>query len=110
MSYLRSVEDSEKTRKGCINFLQSCLVDPYPDNGAIIARANEIAAELGGELLPPRMSRKYAMVKRILGYRLSRKLSTTVSDTRTFLKKNWDKSLYYLMAGPGQCAGLKAPR
>ena len=27
-------------------------MDPYPDNGAIIARANEIAAELGGRASP----------------------------------------------------------
>jgi hypothetical protein len=68
ISHLRSLEDSERTRAACIKFLQNRLLYFYPDKYGMVEKAEKLAQDLGGHLLPP----------------------------KTYIRKNWDRLIYEL--------------
>ncbi len=50
ISYLRSLEDSERTRAACVKYLQNWMIFFYPERMDIVAQAEQMAQELGGQL------------------------------------------------------------
>src|SRR6266404_3008554 len=68
IGYLRSLEDSERTRAACVSYLQSSLIYFYPEWLDIVRQAEEMAGDLGGQLEVPRMPWKYSWIETILGY------------------------------------------
>jgi len=68
IQYLRSFEDSERTRKACVTYLQNWLDSFYPERSDIIADLQSLAEQLGGALETPRLRRKYAWMAPILGF------------------------------------------
>jgi hypothetical protein len=53
ISYVREMEESERVRRACLTYLQSCLLYFYPEQHDILYEMKEIAATLGGKLNPP---------------------------------------------------------
>jgi hypothetical protein len=96
IGYLRSLEDSERTRSACLTFLQNTLIYFYPDHPAILKKANDLAEELGGELAPPVLRWKHSMLKGVLGWRLAKKVQPVMPLLRTMIVYNWDELLYNL--------------
>jgi glycosyltransferase involved in cell wall biosynthesis len=74
VQYLRSMEDSPRTRAACTQFLRNSLVFFYPDQEAILSEAEQLADELGGTLGVPPLPRKYALIQRLAGWRAARSL------------------------------------
>jgi len=50
VQYIRSLEDSERVRKACLNYLHTWYENFYPDRPDIIAELQSLAAELQGRL------------------------------------------------------------
>jgi glycosyltransferase involved in cell wall biosynthesis len=92
--YLRSLEESERTRTACLASLQRCLGYFYPDRSDIIEMARDVAAELGGELSVKEAIGNRARMERILGRRLTERVRSTVPKTKAWLAMNWDKLLF----------------
>lgn len=91
IDHLRSLEDSERTRTACVEFLQTGLIDFYPDHTRILERANHLAKELGGKLAPPALSWKYSLIKQLLGWRIAKRTLRLTRAIKVLILRNWDK-------------------
>jgi glycosyltransferase involved in cell wall biosynthesis len=96
INHLRSLEDSEITRSACLQFLQTGLIDLYPDQTAILEKANNLAKELGGELSAPALRWKYSIIKQALGWRMAKRAQRLIPMFKVMILRNWDKLLYNL--------------
>ncbi len=83
IKYLRSLEDSERTRRACLRYLQRWLTYFYAERPDLLCEVEELAAELGSELEPPRLSWKYAWIKSVFGWR------TAVRAQEWFRARRW---------------------
>lgn len=68
IGYLRAMEESPRVHNACVNFLQTSMLYFYPDYPEIVSQAQALASEMGGALVPPALSWKYAWMKRTLGW------------------------------------------
>ena len=91
VQYLRSLEDSPRTRAACIQFLRNSLVFFYPDQETILRQAEQLANELGGTLGVPRLPKKYALIRRLVGWQAARSLQVRVQNFRRELEIKVDE-------------------
>ena len=65
IGYLRSLEDSDRVRAACVNYLQTWLPELYPERLDLVEKAAQLAESLGGRLqVPPPLSWKYAWIEK----------------------------------------------
>jgi glycosyltransferase involved in cell wall biosynthesis len=94
VQYIRSLEDSERVRKACLNYLHTWYENFYPDRPDIIAELQSLAAELQGRLEEPRLRWKYAWMKPILGWKAAKWAQRMLPETKASLLKRWDKAMF----------------
>jgi hypothetical protein len=94
IGYLRSLEDSERTRAACITYLQDWLVCFYASRMDLVEEAQQIARQLGGKLDPPHLSWKYAWIRTLFGWPLARRAQVMLSGIKWGLIRRWDDMLY----------------
>src|SRR5215470_14389949 len=61
--YLRSLEESERVRKVCLNYMQAWYDHFYPERPDLAAELQGMAAEVQGRLEAPRLRWKYAWME-----------------------------------------------
>jgi glycosyltransferase involved in cell wall biosynthesis/peptidoglycan/xylan/chitin deacetylase (PgdA/CDA1 family) len=93
INYLRSLEDSPRTREACVAYLQRNLIIFYPERDDIASEAARRAEELGGELRPPELSWKYSWLKTALGWRVAKNTAIQLREFRWTLTKSLDKTI-----------------
>jgi glycosyltransferase involved in cell wall biosynthesis len=93
IKYLRSLVDGERARAACLRYLQGSLIHFYPEKAEIVQQANEMARDLGGQLVPPGLSWKYAWMKVIFGWRLAKHGQQVLLKLRWKMAKWWDKAV-----------------
>jgi glycosyltransferase involved in cell wall biosynthesis len=91
---LKSMEDSERTRNSCLKFLQSRVIDYFPDNYEIMAKAEKLARELGGILIRPEDSLKLYGTEKILGWRKKIMRTNIARKIKKSVLRNIDKLIY----------------
>lgn len=96
MQYLRSLEDSERTRGACLTYMQNWLGEFYPDRPDMVAELQKIAGQLGGKLETPRLRWKYAWISPILGWKTARWAQTTLPQCKASIQRAWDQKMYQL--------------
>jgi glycosyltransferase involved in cell wall biosynthesis len=96
MGYLRSLEDSERTKIACLTYMQNWLDNFYPERPDIVAELQGIATELHSELKPPRLRWKYAWIKPILGWKTAKWAQATLPQWKASLVGKWDEMNYWL--------------
>jgi hypothetical protein len=96
IGYLRSLDDSKRTRAACVKFLQTWLHNFYPDRLDIVKQAEQLAASLGGQLEMPRLRWKYAWIQRLFGFELAKRSSLFMPNLKWELIRAWDKMLFRL--------------
>ncbi len=89
--YLLQREDSGRTRAAALGHLQNCLIFFYPEEKEILARADDLAKDLGGCLTAPRLSSKYLLVKKLFGWTTSKRLVLTVPKLKKRVFGTYDK-------------------
>jgi hypothetical protein len=94
IQYLRSLEDSERIKAACVQYLQNWLIFFYPDMVAIVHRAQNAAHGLGGELKAPDLRWKYSWIKAIFGWGLARQSQVWLQSARLSMLRSWDKALF----------------
>lgn len=100
--YLRSLEDSERTRKACLNYLQSWYHNFYPERLDAVAELQALATELQGSLEEPHLRRKYAWMKPLLGWKTAKWAQMAVPQLRLSCMRRYDKLIYRWKAGRGE--------
>jgi glycosyltransferase involved in cell wall biosynthesis len=94
IQYLRSLEDSERVRAACLTYMQNWYHNFYSGRPDLAAELQRLAIELGGRLSPPRLRRKYAWIKPILGWKAADWVQKALPEVKISLLGRWDKAMY----------------
>lgn len=92
--YLRSLEESERVRKACLNYVQTWFDNFYPERPDIVAELQGLAAQLHGHLEVPRLRWKYAWMKPLFGWRAAKWAQMVFPQLRASFIRYWDKAMY----------------
>jgi glycosyltransferase involved in cell wall biosynthesis len=93
ISYLLSLEDSERTRAVCIKFIENWLFEFYPFRLDLAEQLKSIAAGLGREVGDPHLSWKYDWIVRHFGWRAGRKIQLLLPKMRRLSVIALDRAL-----------------
>ena len=93
IGYLRSLEDTPRTREACLAYLQRNLIHFYPERTDIVREAELKAKELGDELRPPQLSWKYAWLKKTFGWSVAKNTALQMREIRWSVMKSLDKTM-----------------
>lgn len=101
VAYLRSLEDSERVRSACLDYLQRWLVYFYPKRLDLAKELQELAASLGGKLADPRLSWKYDWIRKTLGWDMTRRAQTYLPQLKWLVVRSWDKTRFRMESRNG---------
>lgn len=108
IQYLRSLEDSQRTRAACIKYLQYYLFDFHPERPDLVAEIQNLARSLGGELSPVRLSWKYSWIQKILGWNAGKRATLMMPSIKGSALRQWDRICFLLEEGSqGRCVPLR---
>src|SRR5215475_2820918 len=68
IGYLRAREENQRVRAACVTCLQDWLPSFYPNRPDLVQEAQQLAAELGGQLSLPKASWKFAWIEKLFGF------------------------------------------
>jgi glycosyltransferase involved in cell wall biosynthesis len=94
--YLRSLEESERVRKACLDYLQRFYIHVYPERPDLMAELQVLAAELEGRLEEPELCWKYSWVQPIFGFKAAKLAQMTLPQFKASLLRRWDKAMYFM--------------
>ncbi|MGE5710138.1 MAG: glycosyltransferase family 2 protein [Nitrospira sp.] len=80
--YLLALENSERTRRACVNYLQSFMPFFYPEGEGVLHKVQALASQLGGQLTVPQVSWKRALLSRIIGSKTTKKVMIRCAKTK----------------------------
>jgi glycosyltransferase involved in cell wall biosynthesis len=93
IGYLLSLEDSPRVRRACITYLETWLIHFYPNRPDLVARVQQLARTLGGEVRPPQLSWKYDWIRRLFGWPAAKQAQITYNEFKAVLVGTWDRLL-----------------
>lgn len=96
VQYLRLLEESERTRKACLNYLQTWYPNFHPGRPDLASEVRALAANLGGQIEAPRLHWKYAWMKPLFGWQAATRAQDIVPEFKTACLRRWDKVMYRL--------------
>jgi glycosyltransferase involved in cell wall biosynthesis len=96
ISYLLSLEDSERTRGACLIFLENILWYFYPGKKELQIKVHNLAKQFGVERLNMRESRKYLLVGKIFGWHTAKIIRNILYGPKIFASRNLDRLFYIL--------------
>jgi glycosyltransferase involved in cell wall biosynthesis len=99
VGYLRSLEESERVRTACLTYVQNWLEFFYPERPDLVEQLQSIAAELGGHLQEPRLRRKYAWMKPIVGFEKAKRAQMILPQMKASVVRGLDRAMYKLEGG-----------
>jgi glycosyltransferase involved in cell wall biosynthesis len=94
IGYLRSLEDTERSRAACVKYLQNWLIFFYPERMDLVEQAQQMARDLGGQLEPPHLSWKYSWIRSIFGWPLAKQAQVVLPNLKWSLIRYWDSTLF----------------
>ena len=104
IGHLRSVDDSERSRAACVNYIQGWLPNFYPDRPDIVKQLEQLASSLGGHLEAPSLSWKYAWIEKLFGFAAGKQAQLSYNQTKSFALRTWDRMMYALEGENGLLA------
>ncbi len=99
IQYLRSLEDSPRVRKACLNYLQTWYDNFYPERPDLVAELQSLAAQLQGSMEEPRLRWKFAWMKPVFGWEVAKWAQMALPQFKASLIRRWDKAMYKLEPG-----------
>ncbi len=94
IQYLRSLEDTERTRRACVTYLQNWYGAFYRERPDIMVELEALAVRLGGRLKPPSLNWKYAWLEPVFGRTAAKSVQMRLSDFKGSCRRQIDKVLY----------------
>ena len=96
IQYLRSLEDSERVRKACLAYIKTWYRNFYPERPDLVQEAQQLAAMLGGQLPPPKLSWKYGWIQKVFGWGAAKHTQLYYNQLKSSALRAWDKMMYSL--------------
>ena len=97
LGYLRSLEDSARTRAACLKHLNlAATVHFYPARPDLLEQMEQLAAGMGGKLEISRLSWKYALVEKAFGRAVAKRTRLSYNQLKLCTRIFWDKFLLHL--------------
>jgi glycosyltransferase involved in cell wall biosynthesis len=96
IGYLRSVEESDRVRAACLNYLQTWFLNFYPERVALVEQMERVAAALGGRLKAPRLPWKYLWIQKLFGWTVAKQVRQQWNRCKSSIMRTWDKTLFRL--------------
>lgn len=96
VNHLLHLENSEITRKACINYLQRFNNNIYFKYFDIVKANQKRIVELGGEITFPTETKKFTIFKYIFGKHATRRFKGWLWNLEVILRGKWDKFIAYL--------------
>lgn len=90
VGYLLSLEDSARAREACLKYLHTWLIYFHPERGDLVEELRTVARTLGGDLVLPRLRRKYAWMAPVLGWERAKGMQTILPEWKARLVTQWD--------------------
>ena len=87
--------DNERIRAACLVFLQRYLFY-FPERPDAVARLEDLARSLGGQLQPPRLRQKYAWMQRLFGWSAAKRAQFLLPECKSSVIRAWDDALFHL--------------
>jgi glycosyltransferase involved in cell wall biosynthesis len=94
ISYVRSLEDSDRVRAACVQYLQNWLLSFYPDRPDLVEKAREKARSLGGKLEDPQLTWKYSWIKALFGWNLAKQARVAFPAAKWAVVRSWDRAMF----------------
>ena len=99
--YLRSLEESDRVDKACLNYLQNFYVEFYPERPDLMAELEALAREAGGQLEEPHLRWKFAWMKPMVGFKGAKQAQMALPQLKGSLLRQWDKAVYHACGDGG---------
>jgi glycosyltransferase involved in cell wall biosynthesis len=96
VKYLRSLEESDRVRAACMTYMQTWLLNFYPERPDLVAELEKLAATMGRRLEVPRLRWKYAWIKPLFGWALAKRAQLVLPMIKASFKRSWDRTMYNL--------------
>jgi glycosyltransferase involved in cell wall biosynthesis len=94
IEHLLSIEDSPRSRKAALHYLQHWFGFFYSGPPDLLVRVRGFASTLGGHLVEPTFTRRYRPVRRLFGWNAANKLSKYLRARRTLAERAFDRLCY----------------
>jgi PST family polysaccharide transporter len=101
IGYLRSLDDSERARDSCVEYLQTNLIYFYAAREDIVEQAQQKAEELGRTLDQPLLDWKFAWLKALFGWSVATRAQLFMPHIKCALVRSWDKVLFRIETQEG---------
>jgi glycosyltransferase involved in cell wall biosynthesis len=99
VQYLLSLENSERVRFICLNYLQRRVRNFVPERPDLVHKIEKIAAHLGGRITSPELGGKYFFIERFVGYAAAKRSRSLLRRWKWSLIRSWDRALARLESG-----------
>jgi len=109
IEHLLTREDSERTRRAAVRYLQHFVLCFHPERPDLLSQAKELARRLGGELGPPQIARKYALIQRTLGWAAAKQCQARYNALKHGALRFVDRSLLWVEALAARKPSCKKP-
>jgi glycosyltransferase involved in cell wall biosynthesis len=97
LKYILSLEDSDRTRSACLNYIKNWLLFFYPERPDVVHELEVLAKSLGGRLEMPRLRWKYAWIQALFGWDLAKRAQLEVPSINAELMKSWERATFSLL-------------
>jgi glycosyltransferase involved in cell wall biosynthesis len=96
IQYLRSLEESERVREACLQYMQTWYPNFYPERPDLVAELQTLAAQLQGRLEEPRLRWKYAWMKPIIGWKAAKWAQRVLPQLKSAVIRRYDEAIFRL--------------
>lgn len=91
IAYLLSLEDSPRTRRACLRYIEAWFIHFYPQHADLVEQMRARAGEMGGELREPHLSWKYRWVRHVFGWPAAHRARMVLPRLKWTAKLRWDR-------------------
>jgi hypothetical protein len=100
IEHFRALEDSDRTRAACLQYLQDHMIYFYPEKPDLVEQMHALAAELGGTVHPPQLKWRYRLIQAVFGWQSAKQASTLFPKIRVYAASRWDQLMYRSFSKP----------
>ena len=100
IGYLRALEDNDRIRAACLNYLQTWFIHFYRERTDLVRQLERLATTLGGRLEAPRLSWKYSWIQKLFGWDVANRTRIYYNQCKPYVLRLWDRAIYSLERAP----------